>query len=309
MKNAFLILLAAVALVSAQVSGPRGRAIKADQVLLDTNSFTVVTNDYLQGAIEDLDAAAFSNAADIAALQTGAFSTNTSYTYANGTTQSVDNLVIRTGWDAPNGIVESNHLADASVGTNSLNNEVLGLITNLNYDYSTFREGYPIVTLNTNMAFYTVYGDALVQADEDAWLDNVYLVIDSDRSSGTTSRIFGQASRNHGLWLDLGESMSGYADIKFETVVPSPLTASQAYVLFGYQDDDPSLETYPGASMSSVYRYPYNESKTNTWLIPLQGRYLGVLHNSDSVNNELSIKEITVWANSVSNVYTNLGGW
>ena len=56
------------------------------------------------------------------------FSTSNSYTYADGTVQSLYDLTVRNGLTLPNGSITSNFYADGSIYTNHLSNGVLDLL-------------------------------------------------------------------------------------------------------------------------------------------------------------------------------------
>ena len=90
MKSLIFSILLVAGIAFGQVSGPRGRAIKADQVLLDANAtYSVITTNLLQDAIEDLDSAVWSNSEAIASNTTEIASNTTEI--ASNTTEIASN--------------------------------------------------------------------------------------------------------------------------------------------------------------------------------------------------------------------------
>jgi hypothetical protein len=314
----YLALLLALELPALGQTGPRGRAIKADQVLLDPEvSYEIITTNLLQGAVEDLDSAVATNAAAIAVLEAfDPFSVTNSYTYDDGTTQSVDGLIVRGDLALPDGSITSNYYADGSIYTNHFAQETIDWIETAketNYDASEYFHGFPKLVLTTNNVVDSRRVNAGTSDTGVLSFADFEDSFDSDRSTATPeTRMHRQTGTgfvpSHAYLLDLGESFVGAASIKVgirDTTVSVFFTP-----LIGSSNPQEQVGGYTPKEYQGYYVVTDDDTEVIFNFTSLfTGRYLwfGLYGSSDGGNIRYKVYDISVYG--VTNAFDNMGGF
>jgi hypothetical protein len=222
------------------------------------------------------------------------FSTNSSYTYADSTTQNVYRLIVRDDADVLGNLSITGNLTVAGtitgnglgVDTNASytyadgttqsfdNVEIRGNLTSTNEDRSVSFDGYPRIPLDTSMVFIATSG-----AGTPISTNSFDQAFDNDLSTVTIDSTYDAGI--HSYEIDLGAVYSGHLMI---TASASNATVTGYMVMSLYSGIENT--TYSGGAPQNFSGADGNGNGivwdntgagyvTNNWTIPFTGRYVG----------------------------------
>ncbi len=231
------------------------------------------------------------------------FSTANSYTYDDGTTQSVDGLIVRGDLTLPdgsitsnmlaNGSITSNMLANGSIGTNHLSQGTIDWIESVgetDFDASVSFMGYPKLVLTTNMV--TSYSGGIPVASFTNAFDNNIL-------TGTSVGTLGGAGQKY--VVDLGTNYTGFGVVR----VRIGNTAGTCQFFVCATEEKIGLGQYGTLKMS----VSGVSQSTGLYAFPIGGRYVNFYHGAagGAANGTSVYYDISVYG--VTEEYDSMGGF
>jgi len=235
------------------------------------------------------------------------FSTNDSYTYADGTTQSVDRLVVRgpmTGTtatvdrvvadviDVGVANVDTGNLDVANIG--DLN--VTGDFLNPSNDMAISFMGFPKLTLTTNMlTIVSSGGTPLTHAQFTNALDNDLSTVTATASGNANAHVY---------QFDLTEGYTGWLTMKASAYSASGSVAVDGFS--GYSSSQPSGIADGQYFFRGSLANQGGTTNAQIFTIPINGRWAGFHFICATAAGSYIISDMSIYG--TTNGYRNMGG-